>query len=97
MGEIWNEKFERLLWFALKICLFLGNVFKKIRNSSLKAIKYGFISHYLRASALSWDAMLNMTNVELELISNADIFVPWKSYERLLIFLRDIAKPAVSI
>ena len=41
--------------------------------------------------------MLNMTNVELELISNADIFVPWKIYERLLIFLRDIAKPAVSI
>ena len=77
--------------------LFLGNVFKKIRNSSLKAIKYGFISHYLRASALSWDAMLNMTIVELELISNADIFVPWKIYERLLIFLRDIAKPAVSI
>ena len=31
--------------------------------------------HYLRAPALSWNALLNMTKVELELISDADIYL----------------------
>ena len=43
---------------------------KKNRNSSLKY--YGLCSsHYLSAPTLIWDAMLNMTNVELEIISDA--------------------------
>ena len=40
----------------------LGDVFEKFRNNSSK--NYGLCpSHYLSASALSWDAMLNMTKV----------------------------------
>ena len=30
-------------------------------------------NHYLSALVLSWDAMLNMTKAELELISDADM------------------------
>ena len=40
---------------------------KNLGNNSMK--KYGLCpSHYLSAPALRWDAMLNMTKVELELI-----------------------------
>ena len=47
---------------------------KKIRNNSLK--NYGLCpSHYLRAPGLSWDAMLKMTKIELELITNLDMYI----------------------
>ena len=50
----------------------LCDVFEKIRNNSLK--NYGLCpSHYLSVPALSWDAMLNMTKVELELIPDPDM------------------------
>ena len=53
--------------------LLLVDVFKKFRSSSLK--NYGLCpSHYLSTPALSWDAMPNMTTVELELISDADMY-----------------------
>ena len=39
--------------------LLLADVFEKFRNNST--------SHYLSASALSWDTMLNMTKVKFEL------------------------------
>ena len=32
-------------------------------------------SHYFSAPVLGWDAMLNMTKVELELISDADMYL----------------------
>ena len=44
------------------------------RNRSLK--KYGLCpSHYLSAPGLSWDAMFNMTKVEIELILDADMYL----------------------
>ena len=47
---------------------------KKIRNNNLK--NYGlFPSHYLSATTLSWDAMLNMTKVELEFIRDLDMYI----------------------
>ena len=53
--------------------LLLAHVFKKFRNNSLK--NYGlYSSHYLSAPALSGDEILNMTKVELELISDPEIF-----------------------
>ena len=53
--------------------LLLADVFEKFRNNSLK--NYGLCSsHYLSASALSWDAILNVTKVELELILNPEIY-----------------------
>ena len=53
--------------------LLLADVFEKVRNNSLK--NYGLYPiHYLSAPALSWDAMLSMTKVKLELFSDADMF-----------------------
>ena len=49
------------------VILLLTDVFQKFRNRSLK--NYGFyLSYYLSAPDLSWDAMLYITKVELELI-----------------------------
>ena len=54
--------------------LLLANVFEKFRNISLKS--YGlFPSHYLRAPGLSWDAMLKMTKIELELFPDRDMYI----------------------
>ena len=52
--------------------LLLADVFEKFRNNSLK--NYGLCpSHYL--SALSWDAMLDMTKIKFELISDPDMYI----------------------
>ena len=48
------------------------DVFEKFRNDSLS--NCGLCpTHYLRAPALSLDAMLNMTKVQLELIPDSDV------------------------
>ena len=54
--------------------LFLADVFKKFRNNSLKNYEL-CPSHYLNAPVLSWDAMLYMTKVEFELISDVDMYL----------------------
>ena len=55
--------------------LLLADVFQKFKNNSLQS--------YLSALALSWDAMLNMTKVELELIPDLDMYIFLeKRYER---------------
>ena len=54
--------------------MLLADVFEKFRNNSLS--NYGLCpSHNLGAQALSWGAMLNMTKVELELISDPDMYI----------------------
>ena len=54
--------------------LLLADVSEKFRNNSLK--NYGLrLSHCLSAPSLSWDAMLNMTKVELGLIPNPDMYI----------------------
>ena len=54
--------------------LLLADVFEKFKNDSLK--NYGlFLSHYLSAPSLSWDAMLNMTKVKLELIPDPVMYI----------------------
>ena len=61
--------------------LFLADVLETFRNSSLE--NYVLCqNHYLSALSFSWDAMLNMTKVELELISDADMFVLCERHER---------------
>ena len=53
--------------------LFLADVPEKIRSGGLKS--YGLCpSHYLSAAALSWDSMLSMAKVKLELISDVDMY-----------------------
>ena len=45
-----------------------------LKNNSLNI--YGLCpSHYLSTLALSWDAMLNMTKVELELVTDPDMYI----------------------
>ena len=54
--------------------LLLADVFEKFRRSSLK--NYGLCSsRYLSVPALSWDAMLKMRKVKLELVSDAEIYL----------------------
>ena len=61
--------------------LLLTDVFEKLRNNSLK--NYALCpSHYLSAPALSWDALPNMTKVELELIPDPDIYILFKKGTR---------------
>ena len=59
---------------CLQCDVLLFYVFVKLRNNSLK--NYALCAgYYLSAPALSWDAMLNMTKVDLELISDADLYL----------------------
>ena len=52
----------------------LADVFEPLRDNSIR--NYGLCpSHYLSAPALSWDAMLNMTKVKLELIPDLDMYI----------------------
>ena len=54
--------------------LMLEDVFENFRSSSLK--NYGLCPSYcLSVPALTWDAILNVTKVELELISDSDMFL----------------------
>ena len=54
--------------------LLLADMFVKLRNNSLK--NYGLCaSHYLSTPGLSWDAMLKMTKIKLELISDPDMYI----------------------
>ena len=61
--------------------LLLADVFEKYRNSSLK--NHGLCpSYYLSAPGLSWDAMLKMTEIELELFPGPDTYIFFKKGTR---------------
>ena len=78
--------------------LFLADISEKIRNNSAK--NYGLCScHYFSASALSWDALLNMTKVELKLISDPKMYTSVKNLREVefLTFMIDLVKSAISI
>ena len=48
---------------------------------------------------LSWDAMLNMTKMELELISDPDMYIFFEKGMRggVFLFVIDIVRPKISI
>ena len=72
--------------------LLTADVFDKFGNSSLNNYEL-CRSHYLNATALSWDVMLNIKKVELGFIPD-----PEKVREvEFLVFLIDIVKPTISI
>ena len=58
--------------YLKKDVLLLADVFEKFISTSLKYYNLD-PCHYFSAPGLSWDAMLKMTKVELEKISDADI------------------------
>ena len=54
--------------------LLLADVFEKFINVCLE--HYGLDPcHYFSCPGLSWDAMLKMTGIELELISDTDMYL----------------------
>ena len=78
--------------------LFLADVFLKIINISLK--NYALcLCHYLIASDLSWDKMVNKTKVQLELISDTDMYWLFEKGMRdgVSYIVRNIVKPKISI
>ena len=53
--------------------LLLADKFEKFRNNNLK--NYGLCpSHYLSVPGLSWEAMLKITKIKLELIPDPDMY-----------------------
>ena len=78
--------------------LLLADISEKIRNDSLK--NYGLcLSHYLSAPAFSYGAMLNMTTVEHEFISDGDMYLFFEKVMRDKVFMspKDIVKPTINI
>ena len=77
--KVWN-KFEMKMMkdyndlYLRCDVLLLGNVFEKVRNNSLKNSRLS-PSHNLSAPARSWDAMLNMKKVDLELSPEPDMYI----------------------
>ena len=77
--KVWN-KFEMKtmkdynnLYLRCDVLL-LANVFEKVRNNSVKNYRLS-PSHYMGTPAWIWDAMLNMTKVELELSPDPDMHI----------------------
>ena len=57
--------------YLKKDVLLLADVFEKLTSESLKFYKL-HLSHYFSSPGLRWDAMLKMTGIKLELISDID-------------------------
>ena len=53
--------------------LLLSDVFENFRETCLEYYKLD-PCHYFTSPGLSWDAMLKMTNIQLELMTNIDMF-----------------------
>ena len=71
--EIKTVKNYRDLYLQCYVLL-LPHVFENVKNNSLK--NYGLCpSRYFNAPALSWDAMLDMTQNELEFIVDPDVYI----------------------
>ena len=68
--------------YLKKDVLFLADVFEKFVSTSLKYYNLD-PCHYFSAPGLSWDAILNMTKVELEKINDPEkhLFIE-RRYER---------------
>ena len=74
----------------------LGDVFEKFRNKSLKS--YGLCPRfYLITPGLSWDAMLKMTKIELELISNPELYIFFEKSTRVWISYISKTKSTINI
>ena len=67
MGDYHNH-------YLKKDVLLLADVFEKFIDTCLKFYGLDFC-HYFSSPGLSWDAMLKMTGIELEKISNIDMYL----------------------
>ena len=70
--------------------LLLANIFEKIINDFLNNYESSS-SHYFSSPTLNCDGMLNKTKIELELISDPDMYIFFEKGRR------GVVRPAVSI
>ena len=82
--------------YLKKDVLLLADVFEKFISTSLKNYNLD-PCHYFSAPGLSWDAMLKMTKVKLEKISDADIYLFIVLKNLLVILQKDIVKQIMKI
>ena len=78
--------------------MLLAGVFEKFTSESLNFYKlYPF--HYFSSPGLCWDAMLKITGIKLELISDIDkyLFIEQGLREEFLTFVRDLVKQKTDI
>ena len=69
-----NEMGDHHNHYLKKDVLFMADVFEKFIDTCLKY--YGLDPcHYFSSPGLSWDAMLKMTGIELEKISDIDKYL----------------------
>ena len=81
-----------------KDVLLLADVFGKFFKTCLKYYELDSC-HYFSSPGLSWDAMLKMTDVELEKISGIDKYLLLKKdqEEEFLTLLKDTLKQIINI
>ena len=75
----------------------LADIFEKFIGTCVK--NYGLDPcHYFSSPGLSWDAMLKMTGVKLEKISDIDqyLFIELFQGEEYLILLKDMLKQIIN-
>ena len=91
--KIWNELNTKNKGYyhdhyLKKNVLLLANVFEKFIGTCLKFCRLD-PSHYFSSSGLSWDGMFKMSGVELEKISDINMYL---FIEEFLTLLKDIVK-----
>ena len=76
--------------------LLLADVFENFRKTSLK--NYGLDPcHYVTSPGLAWDAMLKMTKINLDSITDIDMlrFIGKRNERRYFIYCTDMLKPII--
>jgi len=78
--------------------LLLADVFENFRKTCLEYYKLD-PAHYFTSPGLSWDAMLKMTAIKLELMSDIDIFqfIEKRSMEEQDISPTDLVRQIINI
>ena len=94
--NIWNT-FKMNIMSDYHDILLLDDVFEKFVNTCLEY--YGLDPcHYFSSPGLSWDAMLKMTGIELEVITDIDmhLFIEKGMRRGILTLLKNIVKQIIN-